>query len=300
MTFVALIVHDTPYGVKAGKWDIAHSTEELRILLQNIAIVNTAKSHVYVAYVAASHFSTYENLFREYGYQDIIPFYWYKTDRNIKGFDQYTFAVEQLIVAYKGGKRSVPWFTPENPMHRHNLISGPGVSNRTLDQQGGVLNITEKPPYVSALLARAHCPPGANVLVLGCGVGGDVSGLVASGFNVVAVDSDPLQIAACESRMRALAVLLSSKNGQKEMKDLLSLGQLGLPEPKATSVVEDKPSQSPAKATPERSKEPPAKPGAFCTVCGEAAANSNLKCSKCSALLCQKCADQKKPPSCGC
>lgn len=165
-----MIVHDTPYGMKLGKWDIALSSEELTTLFKNLAIVNT-KPHVYMAYVNAEHYGMFANILRENGYSDVHPFYWYKIDKNVKGFDQYTFAVETLILAYKGGRRSVPWFTPENPMHRHNIIFGPGISTRTTDPQGEVLNATEKPPYVAAMLVRAHCAPAANVLVLGSGVG---------------------------------------------------------------------------------------------------------------------------------
>ena len=43
-------------------------------------------------------------------------------------------------------------------------------------------------------LPRVHCSPGANVLVLGAGAGGDIMGLTMAGCNVFAVDNDEQQI----------------------------------------------------------------------------------------------------------
>jgi hypothetical protein len=43
-------------------------------------------------------------------------------------------------------------------------------------------------------LAKVHCSPGANVLVLGAGAGGDTMGLLMAGCNVFAVENDEPQI----------------------------------------------------------------------------------------------------------
>jgi hypothetical protein len=68
-----------------------------------------------------------------------------------------------------------------------------------------MINPTQKPVTSSYRFGKLFCRPGGNALVMGCGAGGDVFGLVAAGLNVVAFESDPVQTATVQAWANELA-----------------------------------------------------------------------------------------------
>jgi SAM-dependent methyltransferase len=78
--------------------------------------------------------------------------------------------------------------------------------------------ITSRKARLTAFLARL--PPGASILELGCGAGGDTAEMLARGFDVRATDGSPEMTAVASKRLgRTVATLLFQELDEVEAYD---------------------------------------------------------------------------------
>ena len=115
------------------------------------------------------------------GYSDNHPVLASKPPPNL------TFAVEMLLVGYKGGiGNCLLTFSHLNPLFRDNLLFGLQVGSK-LEHVGEEeeVSIIQNVPHVAPFIAPSHCKPGSSALVIGAGSGSEVVGLARVGVQVV-------------------------------------------------------------------------------------------------------------------
>ena len=144
--------------------------------------------------------------------------------------------MEHLLVGFFGGRNNVPWLFGPNTYDRHNLLVGPNVNARLMNDQAPV-NRHEKPAWITRLLAASFCSPGDTVLVLGAGAGGDAVGLLAAGMNVIGLENDPAQFPFLSGRINTLANnFMTHKGSWDKTLPQAFVGRFGIP-PKDIPVV---------------------------------------------------------------
>ena len=79
------------------------------------------------------------------------------------------FAVEMLVVGYKGGIRNCSLtFTDMNPVFRHNFVFAHQVHGKLRHPgEDEEVNTTQKNPNVASFMGRITCRPGSFALVIG-------------------------------------------------------------------------------------------------------------------------------------
>jgi hypothetical protein len=165
---------------------------------------------------------------------------WYKSNMNVESHPQHlVFSFENMLVAYAGERLKCTFNLHPSPLQRHNVLVGPTIRSRLQDEKGNPLNPYEKPSWIARLLSRTFALPGATVLVLGCGVGGEVLGALAAGMNVVALDNDLTQLQALHGRLSQLSEEHSnaSLNWEVALPEAFA-GQWGAPGVGAQPVAE--------------------------------------------------------------
>ena len=194
--------------------------------------------------------------------------------------DCFIFAVEVVLVGYKGGRPKLSFDEP-NPMLRHNLIYSHRVASKwkRVDSDAPV-NTCQKHTGVAFELARTFCRPGSNALVLGAGSGSDVIGCLRAGVNVVAVESDQAQFAGCRARLVDYVANLEAHRAveAKEVAQVKRLKHLAMGfaswDPEGDVVPGDGKAAQLRRPVP-RGAPPPSgasqgvTPGVRCLVCGE-------------------------------
>ena len=91
---------------------------------------------------------------------------------------------------------------PVNPFDRHNIVIGPGQRVYDRNAEGKVINVCQKPAYLSKYFAARYLQPNSWVYVAGSGAGGDVMGFMNTGHNVLAMEKDAPQLKAMMANLR--------------------------------------------------------------------------------------------------
>ena len=114
---------DMPYGINLADWDQALVTDMmLEVLGQQLSVINRARNHTLVLGVVWHDAGRIRQFMEKHGYQDTHVVYVYKPQQNTNGV-HWIFAVEMLVVGYKGGIRNCSLtFTDMNPVFRHNFV----------------------------------------------------------------------------------------------------------------------------------------------------------------------------------
>jgi hypothetical protein len=214
------------------------------------------------------------------GFHSVQSIYWYKKDQQQNmGAQMMVPAVEVGLLAFLMGATQSNQYRhsinlPVNPFDRHNIIVGPGQRVYDRSTEGKVINVCQKPAYLSEYFAARYLSPNSWVYVAGSGAGGDVMGFMNAGHNVLAMEKDAVQLKAMMANLRKY-VPKSQLNKVVTVKEL-----------------ED------AKLNPE---DPPE----FQFGCGHCKALQEQPivdmCAFCSIQLCQLCrpkADDRKCPVC--
>jgi len=202
-----LVFWDMPYGLGLAPWDSALLTDiELETFFQQLAVVNRARQHCLVLSCVWHDAGRLRKFMMENAYSDIHPLYVYKPMQNTTGME-WIFAVEIMIVGYKGGIRGCNLtFSDMNPLTRHNLILGHQVGSKIKHVGEDVeVNTTQKNPNTASTIGRIMCKPGAYALVIGAGSGSEVLGLARVGVNVVGIERDSKQFMSLTQRITSEA-----------------------------------------------------------------------------------------------
>lgn len=208
--FSEMIYFDTPFGITDESWDVALDEQDLQKIFHQLAAVNQANHCVCVFKCKYSDLGMIKNVMEKNNFSDAHPIYWWKPDANVVGLKRYTFAVENLMVGYLGGRRN-NYFNESglrtNPENRHNIIQTPRVRSLHKNSTDDLpLNTCESPPALAHTLAKIHCIPGDDVIIIGAGSGSDVIGVSQAGCNVVAVEKDLRQLRGCQQRLNAHSI----------------------------------------------------------------------------------------------
>lgn len=223
---LGLVIFDTPYGLKQAPWDQERpSDEDLEIMLQQVAAVNSSECTTVCLWTHEDHIGAYKKVLAKTAFSsDICIVAWYKKDQNVEGSStRFTHAVEHFVVGRRLASDSSKNVTnlSKNPVERHNMITGPTKSKYLLDDQGKKVNIHEKPGYLASWMAQRFCRPGDWAIVIGAGAGGDVLGLIDSDINVVAIERDAVQIPHLTARLTTYDAKIQLTQ-MKEMKKVKS------------------------------------------------------------------------------
>jgi len=193
---------DMPYGLDVADWDTLLTDSQLTLFFQQIAIINKATCHVITLHTHFADAGRIRAAMANHGYQHIHPLYVYKPNQNLKGTNQFIFAVDLILVGYKSSRNDIKLsFADPNPTMRHNLIYSHSVNSRFSMSDGVPVNITQKHPGVAAYLGEVFCSPGDTVMVIGAGSGSEVLGFNRAGMKVVGIEKDAKQFRGCCARL---------------------------------------------------------------------------------------------------
>ena len=273
-----MVIHDMPYGLGFEPWDNAPlSQDQLTQVISRVRAVVNKSAWVYVCYYPSRKIDQIMEVLTNANFPDLAELFWYKTNQVSDSLGKnFIWAMEHLIVGFFGGRNNVPWPFGPNTYDRHNLLVGPNVNARLMNDQVPV-NRHEKPAWITRLLAASFCSPGDTVLVLGAGAGGDVAGLLAAGMNVIGLENDPAQFPFLSGRINTLANnCMTHKGSWDKTLPQAFVGRFGIP-PKDIPVVkhvhapkEDKIEPLPGGSESSSSSSSPAEfvPEARCSNCG--------------------------------
>ena len=205
---VEILAWDNNFGLKVASWDdVAPTKEEIRVVLSQVHAVCINEPHVFFNYCDIRQYDNVYTAMTDSRYTNIHPFFIHKNNQNCVGYQQYTYAVDVLVVGYYPNKRSVPWNASANPLMRHNIISVPSLNVHYKNPSDNkTANIHEKPAGNMATLMANHASPGPWALVLGAGSGGEVLGAIKAGLHVVAVERDQRQFDGLRARLTQMMV----------------------------------------------------------------------------------------------
>jgi hypothetical protein len=218
--FAGGLLSDLPYGVldpdtTGVDWDIRFTMEEFDTLLRQFEAIQKAASWFVCFMCDPSQMGEIMDALKEQGYVYITPFYWIKEGHTKVGTTTtLTPAVECMVVARKQRRGDAAYTNmDENPTLRYNYLVSPPQRTLLKDAAGEVINITQKPPAVSAKILSMFAPPNKPILVVGTGAGGEVKGCIETGFSVIGLDKDRRQV---EGLQRHLLTLQATTEAQEE------------------------------------------------------------------------------------
>ena len=183
-----------PYGITQEHWDIIHERLKMNKILKQCNASQDAEHYAIVLYHNIRQSGeVYESL-RENGCKNISNLYWHKTDHwTPTPRYQYTSSVEVMTIGFIPNNERCSVKLDKDPKLRMNFIECPAIDQKSVDNDGTVVNPCEKPPEIMKWICENHCMPGQYVLIIGSGANGDVKGAILAGCNVVAVESDKRQ-----------------------------------------------------------------------------------------------------------
>ena len=231
---LGVIFFDFPFGLGREEWDqFPLSVEELKTIIRKIQSMSAFPWFRFIAVVRQDLVALYQAALQDLGFGHVHAWYWYKTTHN-QEFVSTLSSVEVLLVAtyceknknnerkWDGTSSNGRW---KSPLERHNHVDLPGVSTvRFLDQNQKVVNRHEKPPALIAEFLDRFLPPGANVLVIGAGSGGEVIGALASRCgDIIALEPDAYQFENLVRRMHRLQSRSQKNPDLKFLADVLQM-----------------------------------------------------------------------------
>ena len=194
---------------KIAAWDEdAHTATELVHFFKLFALQHAAPFATIVVWCKSTQLGMVEESMLASGFHSVQSIFWYKKDQQQNmGAHMMVPSVEVGLMAFLTGATQSNQYRhsinlPVNPFDRHNIIVGPGQRTYDRNAEGKVINVCQKPAYLSEYFAARYLSPNSWVYVAGSGAGGDVMGFMNAGHNVLAMEKDAAQLKAMMANLR--------------------------------------------------------------------------------------------------
>ena len=194
---------------KIAAWDEdPHTPTELVHFFKLFALQHAAPFATIVVWCDSKQLGMVNEAFIASGFHSVQSIFWYKKDQQQNmGAHMMVPSVEVGLMAFLTGATTNNQYRhsinlPVNPFDRHNIVIGPGQRTYDRNAEGKVINVCQKPAYLSEYFAARYLQPNSWVYVAGSGAGGDVMGFMNTGHNVLAMEKDAPQLKAMMANLR--------------------------------------------------------------------------------------------------
>ena len=196
--FLDIGLFDIPFGYGIRPWDVLIDQRYMNLIVKRMAQLMEKDACSIIIYCRWDHTEMVKKSMEANHFLDAEVLHVYKTNQNTAGNPtDFIHASETVVFASRNGRQQNPkLFDSKNPQMRHNLFMVPSNRDSKLKNGDNVfVNPTEKPHLSGYLFAQLFCNPGASVLVVGAGAGGDVLGLASNPkvTKIIAIEKDPIQ-----------------------------------------------------------------------------------------------------------
>ena len=263
---------------KFAAWDEEpHTLVELVHFFKLFALQHAAPFATIVVWCESKQLGMVNDAFVQSGFHSVQSIFWYKKDQQQNmGAHMMVPSVEVGLLAFLTGATQSNQYRhsinlPANPSDRHNIVIGPGQRQYDRNAEGKVINVCQKPAYLSEYFGTRYLQPNSWVYVAGSGAGGDVMGFMNAGHNVLAMEKDAPQL-------KAMMANLCKYVPKTQLSKVVTVKEL------------------------EEAKENPEGAPEFQHECGQCKASQELPidamCSFCSTQLCQICRPKEGETKC--
>ena len=104
---------------------MAWTPSEWNLLFRQLDATRGDNKYFVMVYCGALQLSDTMRSLMGHGYVDLQVLHWYKFNQNTEGTDNFVYAYELIIIAFRNSRKDVKWYLPKNPLLRHNMIHGP-------------------------------------------------------------------------------------------------------------------------------------------------------------------------------
>jgi hypothetical protein len=202
-------------------WDKELTDQELGHFFTFLGLANQCKNFTLALMIRPSDTDRIANAMNENGFTNIHALYVAKPQVNGIGTNKWIPSVELILMGYKPTIKATGTAFPKDrnsPLDRHNLIYSPNTGKKILRDDGKMVNVTQKHPFIAYSLGKIHCPPNTRVLVIGAGSGSDVIGFSRAGLSVTCVEKSVAQFPYLKTRINN--ELVEAANGAENDCDL--------------------------------------------------------------------------------
>jgi len=174
-------------------------------LLTALSMLTTSEFYVTWLWVNVTQIAVVTEALLATNHDNVQTFFWHKVDNrpNVPAH-RFVSSVECAVVGYS--KKSACYSSyislPPSLLARTNCVIGPGQHKMDRNAKGEVINIHQKPAYLSEFIGSMFSTPDAKVVVLGSGAGGDVKGFMNLDREIVAIEKDKAQLDAMLGNLR--------------------------------------------------------------------------------------------------
>ena len=198
-----MLIWDTPYELKKGKWDILFTETEIADVLSAFEFRNSSSWTIAFIWHHFRQADVVAKALLASKYVSPHPLYWHK--------DSYSNAVEQAMVAYKPSKTACHFQLSHEASERHNHMQVPLPPSKVKKAAGVPLNPCQKPVELMRRLMANHLVAGEHVISLGSGTGPSLEAAVRLQVHPTSVENDRQQFAFQQERLITLAALLTAE-----------------------------------------------------------------------------------------
>jgi len=189
------VLADLPYGLTEEAWDRAPTQEGLDFLLSNVRLIaSDPMGHYIFLWHNYMHTAMVSQALTTAGYRHLTTFVWTKQSKTFVGDPTWFIPTFELAtLGVMGDRKTLPRNLSTNPALRCTHFHGPTTTKFYCDADGKIVNLCEKPQWLSKEIFTRLTSPGDRVLVLGAGSGAEVIAALDCGLHVVAVEKEERQ-----------------------------------------------------------------------------------------------------------
>lgn len=193
-------------SVAPAVWDVAWSAQDLGKCLEQWGAASTQTPSWLVLKHHWRHAQTYREFITSTKGMNVQPLVWERQDYNLSGMSRMLESTEYMTLAMQP-THAYNMDATETNEARHNLLIGTCLRGWYKDSNKNIVNKAQSPMYLAMEACKVMGVPGPAkwVLVPTAGTGSDALGLIAAGYNVVAVDKDDIQYENMVNRATAMA-----------------------------------------------------------------------------------------------
>ena len=174
--FVGMLYMDMKFGGrgKIAAWDEdPHTATELGHFFKLFALQHSAPFATIVVWCESTQLGMVKEAMLSSGFHSVQSIFWYKKDQQQNmGAHMMVPSVEVGLLAFLTGATQSNQYRhsinlPANPSDRHNIIIGPGQRQYDRTAEGKVINVCQKPAYLSEYFGTRYLQPNSWVYVAG-------------------------------------------------------------------------------------------------------------------------------------